>query len=318
MVLIELFGGIGSQLESCKRINWEIDKCFCSEIDKNALTLYQLFHGQPNNLGDITQIESLPVADIVTYSFPCQDISIAGKQKGFIEGTQSNLLYQVGRLLQNSPLPKVLIMENVKNLTSTKFLPQFQGWITFLDSLGYQSKYQVLKSSSFGGATIRERVFLVSAFNKTAFQFPSPTHTTLDTIKTVQDILEPIEEQYLISQPWILERDFQIKTTKSERVGIIGCGGQGNRIYSRFSPGITLTAQGGGTGGKSGLYLREDGNVYKLSPIECFKLMGWDRDRLNCLEESALSDNQLYGLIGNAISLEVLDALFKAIKQQYF
>ena len=68
--------------------------------------------------------------------------------------------------------------------------------------------------------TIRERVFLVSAFNKTAFQFPSPTHTTLDTIKTVQDILEPIEEQYLISQPWILERDFQIKTTKSERVGI--------------------------------------------------------------------------------------------------
>lgn len=106
-----------------------------SEIDKNAIKSYTALHGETVNLGDIREIRELPEADFWTYSFPCQDISVAGHGAGIKEGTRSGLLLEVERLLkiaaEKGTLPKYLLLENVKNLVSKKFKADFDSWLSF-------------------------------------------------------------------------------------------------------------------------------------------------------------------------------------------
>ena len=123
----------------------------------------------------------MPEADIWTYSFPCQDISIAGLRRGLVKGeTRSGLLYEVGRLLDvaadNNELPKYLLMENVKNLVGEKFKPVFDQWVSFLEELGYKSYWKVLNARNYGIPQNRERVFTVSIRSdiKKEFKFPEP------------------------------------------------------------------------------------------------------------------------------------------------
>ncbi len=127
--IIELFAGIGAYSEALKNLHLDFDIVGISEIDKYALQSYQAIHGEVNNYGDIQEIKKLDYADIWVYSSPCQDISVAGQQKGLQAGTRSSLLYEVGRLLKvaqnENKLPKFLILENVKNLVGSKFKPYF-------------------------------------------------------------------------------------------------------------------------------------------------------------------------------------------------
>jgi DNA (cytosine-5)-methyltransferase 1 len=138
LTVIELFAGIGSQTQALKNIGIEHKVIGISEINKYAIMVYEMLHGKVNNFGDITKIESLPYCDLLTYSFPCQDLSIAGKQAGIKEGTRSGLLLQVERLLNDMPIkPKYLLLENVKNLISDKFYPDYEKWLNELASFGY-------------------------------------------------------------------------------------------------------------------------------------------------------------------------------------
>ena len=149
--LIELFAGIGSQTQALKNIGVPHKVVAISEIDKYAIQSYEAIHGKVNNLGDIRGIEALPDADFWTYSFPCQDISVAGKGAGIKEGTRSGLLFEVERLLiqaaEDGTLPKYLLLENVKNLVSKKFKADFDRWLSFLSSLGYTNYWQIKQSN---------------------------------------------------------------------------------------------------------------------------------------------------------------------------
>ncbi|MFV9451387.1 DNA cytosine methyltransferase [Mycoplasma sp. 4463] len=114
---------------------------------------------------DITVYNTLPKSiDIFTYSFPCQDLSQQGKQRGINENTRSGLLYEIERILKNNldRLPKVLLLENVKALASSKFKNDFLKWIDALETLGYKSYWKVLNAVDSGSAQNRERVFMVS------------------------------------------------------------------------------------------------------------------------------------------------------------
>src|SRR5690554_2289595 len=139
--VIELFAGVGSQTQALKEANIKHEVVAISEIDKYASRAYEILHGPVNNLGDIKKIERLPVADFWTYSFPCTDISLAGRQKGFDKGsnTQSSLIWEVERLLnkakETNTLPSILLMENVKALISKKFINEFDIWLKYLESL---------------------------------------------------------------------------------------------------------------------------------------------------------------------------------------
>ena len=124
--IIELFAGIGSQTQALKNIGVEHEVVAISEIDKYCIRSYEAMHGKANNLGDICKIDKLPQADLWTYSFPCQDLSVAGKLAGIKEGTRSGLLYEVERLLgvakERNELPRYLLLENVKNLENLLLL----------------------------------------------------------------------------------------------------------------------------------------------------------------------------------------------------
>ena len=163
----ELFAGIGAFRKALINLNIPHEIVGISEIDKYAIKSYEAMYGETRNYGDISKVERLDYADLWTYGFPCQDISLAGDMKGIVRGeTRSGLLHEVERLLEvakeEGTLPKFLIMENVKNLVSKKFIGDFQRWIDKLSDLGYTTEWKVLIASDYGIPQRRERVFAVS------------------------------------------------------------------------------------------------------------------------------------------------------------
>ena len=200
--IIELFAGIGSQTQALKNIGVEHEVVAISGIDKYCIRSYEAMHGKANNLGDICKIDKLPQADLWTYSFPCQDLSVAGKLAGIKEGTRSGLLYEVERLLgvakERNELPRYLLLENVKNLVSKRFIGDFNRWLEYLESLGYKNYWQVLNAKNYGIPQNRERVFCVSILgDHKAFNFPEKQELKLK----LKDLLEEeVEERYYLSQ----------------------------------------------------------------------------------------------------------------------
>jgi hypothetical protein len=132
--------------------------------------------------------------------------------------------------------------------------------------------------------------------------------------KTIRDLLEPADPNFYVDEGFVYNGT---KTfNKAVKIKDYNNGGQGNRIYSIDAPGITLTATGGGKGGSSGLYLRDEG-IYKLSGIEMAKAMGWSREDALKMKEVA-TDRELGFVLGNAIDLSVLTLHGNEIKKQYF
>lgn len=198
--VIELFAGVGSQTQALKNIGVEHEVVGIAEIDKYAISSYMQLHGDTHNFGDISKIENLPGVDLWTYSFPCQDLSVAGKGAGIKEGTRSGLLLEVERLLEVSDKPKYLLMENVKNLVGKKNKPDFDRWCQKLEELGYKNYWQVLNAKDYGIPQNRERVFMVSILGEhTEYIFPVKEELKL----RLGDMLEEkVEEKYFINKPW--------------------------------------------------------------------------------------------------------------------
>lgn len=183
---------------SCRNIgyNFEKDKSYNWNKKRNSKDLkkYYLACVLSNNMGDISKIDKLSYADFLTYSFPCTDISVAGEMKGIEKGkTRSGLLYEVERLLnvanENNTLPKYLLLENVKNLVGTKFKPQFDEWIKYLDSIGYNTHWNIINAKNTGIPQNRERVFALSIrkdVDTGKFTFPKP----FDSGNRLKDILD--------------------------------------------------------------------------------------------------------------------------------
>ncbi len=203
--LIELFAGIGSQTQALKNIGVKHKVVAISEIDKYAIQSYTAIHGETLNLGDICKIAALPDADLWTYSFPCQDISVAGKGAGIKVGTRSGLLYEVERLLnmanENGNLPKYLLLENVKNLVGKKFKADFDSWLSFLSSLGYSNYWKIMNAKDYGIPQNRERVFCVSIRGEhKPFVFPEKEELKLRLKDMVDD---EVEEKYYLKESTI-------------------------------------------------------------------------------------------------------------------
>jgi DNA (cytosine-5-)-methyltransferase len=157
----ELFAGIGAFRKALIRMGLPHKVVGISEIDRFAIKSYEAIYGETRNYGDISKVEKLDYADLWTYGFPCQDISLAGKQAGVVQGvTRSGLLYEVERLLrrakEDGELPKYLIMENVKNLVGKKFKNDFLAWCRTLEELGYKNEWQVLSAVDYGVPQKRE------------------------------------------------------------------------------------------------------------------------------------------------------------------
>ena len=240
------------------------------------LKQYYIADKLSRNLGDISKVGKLPYADLVTYSFCCQDLSVAGKGEGMklncdecghswlvdfehpeknnscpncgntnIASTRSGLLGQVQRLLgiakENHTLPKYLLLENVKNLVGKKFIGQFEAWVKWLDSIGYNTYWKIINSKHMGVPQNRERVFAISIRKDVdikGFIFPE----TIPLTTCLKDVLEKnvLEKYYLPDERMekILNSAFmKNKQNKSEpqiiKVGQASSeGSQSGTVYS--------------------------------------------------------------------------------------
>lgn len=183
--LIELFAGYGSQAMALKRIGAKFEHYRVVEFDKYAIKSYNAVHGTDFPAIDITTIHAadLGIVDtndycyMMTYSFPCTDLSVAGLQKGMKKGsgTRSGLLWEVERLLKEmNELPQILFMENVTQVHGNKNMEDFKMWISFLESIGYQNYWQDLNAKDFRVPQNRERCFMVSLLGNYTYHFPVP------------------------------------------------------------------------------------------------------------------------------------------------
>lgn len=315
---IDLFAGIGGFHQALSRFG---AKCvFASEWDKNAAQTYSANYGiEP--FGDITQIaeQDIPPHDILCGGFPCQAFSISGKQQGFND-TRGTLFFEIARIVAYHQ-PKVLFLENVKNFIKHDNGNTLKVVLNTLDELGYNVFYQVLNASHFGLPQNRERVYLV-CFRKDlgidSFQFPDG----LSTPVALSDFLEESPQNVKIVErdDMVLYKNFEpeidlygqpILPNRPIQIGIVGKGGQGERIYHPTGHAITLSAYGGGVGSKTGLY-HIDGKIRKLSPRECARIQGFP-DSFKIIS----SQSQAYQQFGNSVAINVLVAILHNIEQTF-
>lgn len=209
--LIELFAGVGSQAMALRDIGANFEHYRVVEFDKFAIASYNAIHGTDFKTTDIRDVhaEDLGICDkqrftyLLTYSFPCQDLSKAGKQKGMSKGsgTRSGLLWEVERILlelkEKGELPQVLLMENVPDVIGNKNYADFMEWYSVLEEMGYQSYYKILNAKNYGIPQNRERCFMVSILGKYSYQFPKG----IKLKNRLKDVLEDrVDEKYYLSQ----------------------------------------------------------------------------------------------------------------------
>ena len=214
--VFEAFSGYGSQSIALRNLGIPHEVVAISEIDKYAIKAYEAIHGSALNLGDISKIkvEDVPQHDLFTYSFPCQDLSVAGKQAGLGEGTRSGLLYECEKIIEYCR-PKYLLLENVKNLVGKKFKPQFDEWLDYLESLGYTNYWKVLNAKNYGVPQNRERVFVVSILgDHEPYEFPDK----MGLDKCIADVLEDeVDEKYYLSEE--IQNRFKITNQNKNIIG---------------------------------------------------------------------------------------------------
>lgn len=238
--VFEAFAGIRTQSIALRNLGIDYEVVGISEIDKYAIQAGEAIQGKANNLGDISKIkiEDIPQHDLFTYSFPCTDLSVAGKQEGLIRGkTRSGLLYECEKIIEYCR-PKYLLMENVKNLVGKKFKSQFDEWLNYLEGLGYTNYVKVLNAKDYGVPQNRERVFVVSILGEhTPYEFPKPM--PLD--KCIADILEDqVDEKYYINKPFhLVDKGHQAELDVKGQDCI-------KRVYSTDKIAPTLTTMQGG------------------------------------------------------------------------
>lgn len=239
MKLLSLFSGIGAFEKALERKGIDFELVNYCEFDKYASKSYSLIHNvsETMNLGDITKVnisELKPYsADLITYGFPCQDISNAGKQRGFEHDgqlTRSGLFFYASKIIGRVK-PKVAICENVKALTGKKFTKEFETVLQTLEDMGYKNYWQVLNAKDYGIPQNRERVFIVSIRNDIDKKYEFPTSIKLEL--RLKDMLEKeVDEKYYLSDKMLEKLTWGIKGRDIIEVGNLNKGGQKGGVLS--------------------------------------------------------------------------------------
>lgn len=211
------FSGYDSQCMALDRLGIDYELVGWSEVDKFAIQAHNAVYPQwaDRNFGDISKIDwaNVPDFDLFTYSFPCQDISSAGKQRGLQKGseTRSSLLWECQKAIEIKR-PKYCLMENVAALVSEKFLPYFLEWERLMCRYGYDNYNRILDSKDYGIPQHRERIFMVSIQDEgRSFYWPEK----IELVKRLKDVLETkVDEKYYLSEDKIanlIERETEKK-----------------------------------------------------------------------------------------------------------
>lgn len=427
--VLETFSGIGAPRKALERGGYNYTIVDSIEIDPYPVKSYNAVYGDETEPKDIAQWyrtkEELGEIDLLWNSSPCQDFSVAGNGAGGAEGsgTRSSLIYEVLRITKEF-MPRYVIWENVKGLTTKKHRPVLDDYIEQLELLGYKSYWQVLNAKDYGIPQNRERVFVVSILGDEEFIFPEPQELLLKLKDMLEDVVD--EKYYLTDQAVERVRRHNNKIAKNDtpdvsctlHAGYYKGGGRDQqyvreeprciqvgeldikgmdcvkRVYSKegISPALT-TMQGGNRqpkvaevkepcivasrgrynadGSTSQNYefnetgctntittiqkdnlvvepkivdikssekfarpqpqngvvntiittskfgIDEIDRIRRLTPKECWRLMGFDDIDFDKAQQAGLSNTQLYKQAGNSVVVNVIEAIFKKLLTDY-
>lgn len=289
MNVLSLFDGISCGYIALERAGISVDKYVAYEIDENAITISK------NNYPDIEQKGDVVKADFTEYKgydlilagFPCQDLSINTKDRQGLRGERSGLFWELVRAIEEVK-PRYFLVEN-----NYKMPKEDEAIIT--ETLGVKP---IMINSALLSGQARKRLYWTNI----------TTYQPQDKKIVVNDIITKEKRENLINLTTfndnITNKDYM---AAPRRIGTIGKGGQGERVYSLYGKSVTITANGGGIGAKTGLYLIDD-TVRKLTPLEC--------ERLQTLPDNytaGLSDTARVKAIGNGWTVEVIAHILRGL-----
>ncbi|MBQ9318313.1 MAG: DNA cytosine methyltransferase [Bacilli bacterium] len=295
-----------------------IQPVWANEIDKYCAVTFTANHKNIKLIvDDICNIKGkdIPKVDILAGGFPCQPFSIAGYRKGF-EDDRGNMFFQIMRLVDemadNKNKPRVIFLENVKNLKTHDKGHTFDVIKSKLEEHGYYVTEKVLNTCEYGNLPQnRERIFIVGFLNKKDYDnFKWPNKISLTkTIDKVVDWDAEVDKKYLYGSE---KKCYDLlKENITEKNTIY----QYRRVYVRANKGgvcPTLTANMGMGGHNVPLIINNQNKIRKLLPIECLKLQGFPDD---FIIPSELCDSRVYKQAGNAVSVNVVKRVASNIKQ---
>lgn len=301
----------------------ESECVYSSEWDKYAQITYKNNFGELPE-GDITKVDisKIPDHDILCGGFPCQAFSISGKQGGFNDA-RGTLFFEIAKIVKKKK-PKIIFLENVKNLGRHDNGKTLNTIENVLNELGYNIFHKLLNSSHYGVPQNRQRIFIIGlkrSYTSKEFEFPTPTCEEVFLV----DVLENnVPHHFLVDRVDITFKENKLlseldlfdkkKYLRPLRIGTISKGGQGERIYSPKGHSITLSAYGGGIAGKTGAYLINN-KVRQLTPRECLRVQGFPE---NYSFPPEITKSQIYKMCGNSVSVPVITKIFKKIQEAIF
>lgn len=286
---------------------------------KKEIKKLYIANKRTKNLGSITEITSkvIPDHDLLTYSFPCQDLSTGGKTRGMSKGsgTRSGLLWEIERILgelnNEGRLPKYLLMENVKAILAPSNKKDFEMWKNFLEDLGYKNEVMVLSGIYFGVPQDRARCFMVSILGN---KKPKIEKRLKKNLYPASDIKKFLKTDYT-NKTYKKEADeAQLPRTRSrELMWNINKRNVENLTYFNT---ITCNMDRQNNAGMI-LYDGPKGNSYRLlTAREAFLLMGFSEEDFENVKKLGLSYRKMIKLAGNSIVVPVLEAIFKVMFEE--
>lgn len=320
--VLSLFSGIGAFEKALSNLGVDYEVVNYCEVDEKASKAYSLLHNvsESLNLGDITKVnaDSLPDFDLMTYGFPCQDVSVANVYGEGLEGERSGLLYYALDIAK-AKKPKYMIAENVKNLVGKKHSKGFKEMLDILEGLGYNNYWKVLDSKDFGVPQERKRVFVVSIrkdVDNGLFSYPSPRPTTPWTqswwefidISDCRNLTGRQQRMVDVAKGINKDDSIEFEGTVQFDKAVITLRQSGLRFQANpYHPTITAYY---GRGGGNFTILAYKGQIGGITPRQCFKLMGFEYSDHDLLAENGISVSDLYALAGNSIVVNVLEDIF--------
>ena len=304
--ILELFGGIGSPRCALRNLGIPTKSIDYVEIDEKAVKSYNAMFSDELSYKTQSVVGWNLKPDILIHGSPCQDFSIAGKQKGADEGseTRSSLMWETIHIIEQMGAwkPRYVIWENVKNVLSKYMIHNFNRYLSEMSKMGYTNSFEVLNTMDFGLPQDRDRVFTVSILGNEIFNFDELIRTPM---RDISEFLETeVEEHYTVTQPSMICR-----------IGVAKNGGFQVPIIKDHI--MTLTTKQMRCP-NSGVVDIGNGKYRYLTERECWRLQGYtDEDFENALMANPGTKGKLNGALykqsGNSISVPIFESMFRKI-----
>ena len=338
--IIDICSGIGmSELAMKRAINVLNDKYITNlqlnieaicEIDEKAAKAFQKMHGLVVNLEDVTKTSFKgKYCTILSFTFPCTSLSSLGKRLGLSlgSGSASSIIWELPRILgELKALPRLIFMENVKNLvTNKKYRKDFDKLVAYLESLGYKVFFQVMNSKDYGVPQNRERVFIFASLDLDSFEFPKPIPLSYE----LKDILEKeVDEKYylkslkdfFITHSMETNYTFRVHNPSYASIAHTITTKSGSRISDNFifekdvSSDSEIRFKENRLGNLS-LEELKSMRIRKLTRKEVMLLMGFNEDEISILGD--FSDTQIFKIMGNGIVIPTLALVFEKYFEEW-